>query len=235
MNKLLITLSIIILVTSDDSFDWRTKNVVTNVKTIGSYTAAEYAFAIIGNLEGLYAIHYGELRSISAQFLIDCEGVDREFSESLLEEIYNKLEKETGIMFEEDYPYKGKKSICKKDSSKFPGMHVVGFNKYESIDEEYLKNLLLETGPLFVRFNGNFLQNYNKGILNLNSEKCSKTNLNHAGLLVGYGTENGVDYWIVKGAWGNLFGENGYFRIARGYGTCGINQYVVTAVVTFDN
>lgn len=37
---------------------------------------------------------------------------------------------------------------------------------------------------------------FRTGIFDLPS--CSKYNLNHAVLIVGYGTENGKDYWLVK-------------------------------------
>lgn len=42
-------------------------------------------------------------------------------------------------------------------------------------------------------------------------------------LIVGYGTENGKDYWLVKNTWGYKFGVNGYGKIARNMNNnCGV-------------
>ena len=38
----------------------------------------------------------------------------------------------------------------------------------------------------------------------------------HATRLIGYGTENGVDYWTIANSWGTYWGEKGYIRIRRG-------------------
>jgi cathepsin B len=43
----------------------------------------------------------------------------------------------------------------------------------------------------------------------------------HAVRIVGYGTENGVDYWKVANSWDTFWGEDGgYFRIVRGTNDC---------------
>jgi cathepsin B len=46
----------------------------------------------------------------------------------------------------------------------------------------------------------------------------------HAVKIVGWGQENGTNYWICANSWGTSWGENGFFRIA--WGQCGIDSAV---------
>ncbi|EYC40335.1 hypothetical protein Y032_0619g733 [Ancylostoma ceylanicum] len=49
----------------------------------------------------------------------------------------------------------------------------------------------------------------------------------HAVKILGWGTENGTDYWIVANSWNTNWGEdNGFFRILRGTNHCNIEDFV---------
>ena len=224
------------------SYDWRDHNAVSPVKDQGSCGSC-WAFAAIGNLEGLYAIEKGVIKTFSEQMLVDCDTSDSGCNGGLMEYTFTWLKKNGGIMFDSDYPYKGLKQTCKSDKSKFADMTIIGYKKLGSssstwscVDEDEVKEFLYETGPLAIALNADPLQTYSSGILDVSSTKCPSSGINHAVLLVGYGTDSSSqkDYWIIKNSWGRSWGESGYFRIRRGNGTCGVNCYVTTAIVSFD-
>ena len=223
------------------SFDWRNQNAVAAVKDQGSCGSC-WAFSTVGNLEGLYAIGKGVLRTFSEQMLVDCDTTDSGCNGGLMEYAFEYLKKLECIMYDDDYPYKGRKQTCKSDKTKCADMKVTGYKKlgsststFSPVDEDEVKEFLYETAPLAIALNADPLQTYSSGILDLTSTRCPTSGINHAVLLVGYGTDSatGKDYWIVKNSWGKSWGESGYFRIRRGNGTCGINCYVTTATVEF--
>ena len=55
--------------------------------------------------------------------------------------------------------------------------------------------------------------------------KACGTDLDHGIVIVGYGEENGTEYFLVKNSFGVYWGDNGYVKlgIEEGDGVCGIN------------
>jgi len=53
-------------------------------------------------------------------------------------------------------------------------------------------------------------ENYTGGIF---SEKKLFVSINHEISVVGWGSENGEEYWIGRNSWGTYWGESGFFRI----------------------
>ena len=224
-----------------DSYDWRNYNRVSPVKDQGSCGSC-WAFSTVANLEGLYAAKKGTIKTFSEQMLVDCDTSDSGCNGGLMEYAFTWLKKNGGIMYDADYAYKGVKSTCKSDSSKYADFKITGYKKLGSswstwspVDEDEVKEFLYETGPLAIALNADPLQTYTGGVLDLTSTKCPSSGINHAVTLVGYGNDSatGLDYWLVKNSWGKSWGESGYFRIRRGNGTCGINCYITTALVSF--
>ena len=49
----------------------------------------------------------------------------------------------------------------------------------------------------------------------------------HAVRIVGWGEEAGVKYWKVANSWGTEWGEEGFFRIAKGDNECLVEEFVM--------
>jgi len=48
----------------------------------------------------------------------------------------------------------------------------------------------------------------------------------HAVKIMGWGSENGHDYWLVANSWNDQWGDRGTFKIARGSDECGIESQI---------
>ncbi|XP_003388842.1 PREDICTED: cathepsin B-like [Amphimedon queenslandica] len=49
----------------------------------------------------------------------------------------------------------------------------------------------------------------------------------HAIRILGWGTENGVPYWLIANSWNPSWGDKGYFKMIRGKDDCGIESNIV--------
>ena len=49
----------------------------------------------------------------------------------------------------------------------------------------------------------------------------------HAIKIMGFGVENGEDYWLVANSWNAAWGDAGFFKIKRGTNECQIEDAVL--------
>lgn len=127
------------------------------------------------------------------------------------------------IMLEADYGYTAKKGTCVYSAAK--GQFKV--TSYVNLPKNDPAALLaaVKNQPISVALqaSSSIFQLYKSGVIT--STSCG-TNIDHAVTLIGYGTENGNDYWLVKNSWGESWGEAGYFKVLRttdnNAGICGI-------------
>lgn len=93
----------------------------------------------------------------------------------------------------------------------------ITISEYGSVTgDENIMAEIAARGPVSAYINANCLEDpeYTGGIIKYDS--CNTRTTNHAIQLNGWGTENGVDYWIGRNSWGTYWGEHGFFRIVRG-------------------
>jgi len=92
-------------------------------------------------------------------------------------------------------------------------------------DVNGVQNIMAEIatrGPVAAGIDATVLEDYKGGIIT----QTQPADINHIISIVGYGTANGVDYWIGRNSWGQYWGEGGWFRIIRGKNALGIEEMV---------
>jgi len=128
-----------------------------------------------------------------------------------------------GMELESVYPYTGVDGTCKYSAAS----GKVKVTKFADVTVDSVDQLkaAIAQGPVSVAIEADKMvfQFYSGGIFN--NAACG-TNLDHGVVAVGYGTENGTTYYIVRNSWGASWGESGYIRIAAvaGEGICGIQM-----------
>ena len=212
--------------------DWRAKGYVTPVHSIGGNCKAHGVFSAIAALETAHAIKSGgELLELSRMQALCCGEHAADW----------KCKMGIGSSFPLDYGFKNKymqstdwadwvpdfdkcpMDRCGEAAAKGKvntgDYKELGWHSYMEI-----KNALPE-GPIIsdIQMSSSVFQHYKSGILD--SEDCG-TEIEGEIVIVGFGTENGKNYYIIKNFLGTDWGEQGYARIAaiNGPGICGISS-----------
>jgi C1A family cysteine protease len=216
--------------------NWVEAGAVTPVEDQGECGSC-WTFSAIGALEGAYFIKTGKLISFSKQQLIDCDnlkygGKNHGCNGGLMNRAFEWINMKGGICSDFDYPYissygskyDGSNNTCSIHCKLIEGSQITDYVNVLPNDVSMMYALSKQPVSVAIDASGRNFQLYKSGVF------TSETGINvdHAALAVGYGTENGYDYYLVKNSWGKDWGEGGYIKLGRGSqyndgkGQCGI-------------
>lgn len=207
-----------------DKFDWRDKGVVNSIKDQGQCGSC-WAFSVIQAAESAYALSTGKLYSFSEQNLVDCAtivdfcyGCDGGFMTGAFDHVIKR--QNHSLVLESDYPYTGVDGDCQFDDV----THTGTISSYVNIQEGSEDDLeaKVQIGPVAVAIDASnwSFQLYSSGIYD--EPNCISSKIDHGVGCIGYGSEDGTKYWIVRNSWGTSWGENGYIRMLWKDNQCGI-------------
>jgi len=157
---------------------------------------------------------------LSPEDLVSCDRSDLGCSGGWLGNSWSYIEN-TGVETEACFPYTAGSGIAPACQTVcVDGTYIT---KYKTIpgssnhcvgDVNCIKNEIAAHGPVDTGFDvyQDFF-NYYSGIY---KHVAGSYAGGHAVKIVGYGVENGLNYWIAANSWGTGWGEQGFFRIAEG-------------------
>ncbi|KAK8899396.1 hypothetical protein M9Y10_001712 [Tritrichomonas musculus] len=214
---------------NSDSVDWRESGIVNPIKDQASCGSC-WAFSVIQAQESQWALVNKELLDLSEQNLVDCvtscygcgggdEYVSYDYVISNQQGLWN---------LQKDYPYTAVGGTCKFSLEKGVAKVTGYYRPTITDDEDALAAACEKDGVVSIAIDASnwSFQLYTTGIYD--EPSCQPHNLDHAVGLVGFGVEDGTQYWIVRNSWGTSWGEKGYIRMVRGKNNqCGVASDVI--------
>jgi len=218
-------------VAAPTTFDWRTKNKVTDVKDQGQCGSC-WAFSVTENVESMWmiakGIDAGSMSPLSPQEIVDCDTSDSGCNGGDPPTAYQYIQSAGGLETDSDYPYTAADGNCNFDSSKVYATISGWGYATQNQDETEMQSQLASNGPLSICVDAESWNDYSGGVMM--ASDCG-TSLDHCVLAVGYDTSSDSPYWLVRNSWGGSWGESGYIRLQFGQDTCGLATEATSAKI----
>jgi cathepsin L len=203
--------------------DWRAHGAVTPVKNEGGCDAS-WAFAVTGLVESYHSIRAGMLIDLSEQVLLDCTRSGSGCGGGSPIDAMRRLIARGGLATEAAYPYTARAGMCR---ASIAVATIPGAGRVPSGDEVSLQAYVAQ-GPVLALIDASqpSFASYKGGVYS--EPACRTDNPTRAVLIVGYGTMNGQEYWIVKNSMGAAWGASGYIYMSRNnHNNCGIASFAL--------
>ncbi|KAJ8335259.1 hypothetical protein SKAU_G00408980 [Synaphobranchus kaupii] len=207
------------------SVDWRSKGMVSPIRNQGACGSC-WAFSVTGAMEGQMKNWTGKLIPLSPQNLLDCSTSygNHGCKGGYLSKAFKYIIGNKGIDSDSSYPYEHREGKCRYSVRGRAG-YCSGYRIVRKGNEKALQSAVANVGPVSVGINA-LLPSFHYYRGGLYDDPTCGSKINHAVLVVGYGTDRGRDFWLVKNSWGTGWGESGFIRMARNKkNQCGIANF----------
>jgi len=209
-----------------DSWNWVQKGAVTPISNQQQCGSSPY-FAAVVSMEACHFLTTGNLVELSPQNLVDCPGDtgNEGCNGGLMSASFQVILSEKGIDTNSCYPYVAETGATCKFNPETPCCgSTLGSYVHVTPSEGALQVAVLKV-PVAVAVDGSLetFMYYTSGVYS--DSQCSTSQVDLGIAVVGYGIDStsGMDYWLLKNAWGESWGMEGFMWLARNEGNmCGV-------------
>eukprot|EP00929_Paragymnodinium_shiwhaense_P075220 TRINITY_DN3844_c0_g1_i1.p1 TRINITY_DN3844_c0_g1~~TRINITY_DN3844_c0_g1_i1.p1 ORF type:complete len:562 (-),score=160.64 TRINITY_DN3844_c0_g1_i1:289-1974(-) len=226
-------------------FDWRNHPGVVGPVKDQANCGSCWAFGLVGPIEGIQAVQTGRLVQLPEQFVVDCTWTAAPNNQTGVNNACDGGNSDIGALevvrkFGGIVPtaqaygsYMSIDAYCKDISRMEVGAKITGWTDVAARDDKAVMEALVKNGPLSVSIQvPDDMLYYDSGVLNVTSCAHKEDTIDHSVVLVGYGSENGLDYWVIRNSWSTYWGDAGYIKIARGENDCCVSSQVGFPILT---
>merc|ERR1711990_1286926 len=214
------------------SVNWVSEGAVNAVQDQGQCGSC-WSFSSCAAMEGIDKITNGTLRKFAEQQLVSCVTLCFGCNGGNFNTVFGNYAKKHAMYLESQWAYTATNGTCTEPSASPSNFKTSGLIAVTPNSSTALKNQLA-TQPVSVAIQADqrVFQLYQSGVFD--DSRCG-TSLDHAVTLVGYGTEGGQGYYLMRNSWGASWGESGYMKMAMtgdNEGTCGVQMDAVAPTTT---